>query len=97
VAFSYPQTGALGFGFIALAGALKLKSEISAQPILAAVREAYRHGKQAAWLPGEDYVRLLSEQLEEARTRLRIQRPVVYESIPVAVKNGALKTADAAA
>jgi ubiquinone biosynthesis protein COQ4 len=97
VAFSYPQTRALGFGFIAVAGAIKLKAEFSDQPMLAAVREAYRHGKQAAWLPGEDYIRLLSEPLEEARKRLNILRPARYESIPIALRSDALKNVQAAA
>ena len=65
VAFSYAQTKSLGFGLIAIAGALKLRREIAKEvPASRAVWQAYRNGAKAAWLPGEDYVRLLSEDLD---------------------------------
>jgi ubiquinone biosynthesis protein COQ4 len=88
VAFSYAQTKSLGFGLIAIAGALKLRKEIPGQPGARAVWEGYRHGRKAAWLPGEDYVRLLSEPLSAARVRLRISRPATYETVPSALRNG---------
>ena len=88
VAFSYAQTKSHGFGLIGFAGALKLRQESPGQPMMRAVWEGYRNGRKAAWLPGEDYVRLLSEPLAAARARLKINRPVVYESVPPAVRNG---------
>lgn len=88
VAFSYAQTKSLGFGFIGLAGALKLRQETPGQPMVRAVWEGYRNGARAAWLPGEDYVKLLSEPLAQARLRLKIKRPVAYESVPPALRNG---------
>lgn len=88
VAFSYAQTKSLGFGFIGLVGAFKLKKELPGQPMLKAVWEAYRQGRKAAWLPGEDYISLLSEPLNRARTRLNIKRPETYESVPPAFRNG---------
>lgn len=87
VGFSYAQTRSLGFGFIAVAGAFKIRSEIPGQPILGAVWEAYRHGRAAAWLPGEDYLRLLAEPLDAARVRLNIARPLTYQSVPQAVRD----------
>jgi ubiquinone biosynthesis protein COQ4 len=44
--------------------------------------EAFRHGKAAAWLPAVDYPALFAENLEAARARLKIARPVTYLSIP---------------
>jgi len=88
VAFSYAQTKSHGFGLIATAGALKLKRELGGQPFARAVWEGYRHGRSAAWLPGEDYVRLLSEPLAAARDRLNIRRPATYDSVPQAARNG---------
>jgi ubiquinone biosynthesis protein COQ4 len=88
VAFSYAQTKSHGFGLIGFAGALKLRQESPSQPMMRAVWEGYRNGRKAAWLPGEDYVRLLSEPLSAARARLKINRPVVYESVPPASRNG---------
>jgi ubiquinone biosynthesis protein COQ4 len=88
VAFSYAQTKSLGFGFIALVGAFKLKNELPGQPMLKAVWEAYRHGRRAAWLPGEDYIKLLSEPLDVARARLKIAEPVTYLAVPAEWRNG---------
>lgn len=87
VGFSYSQTKSLGFGFIAVGGALKLRSELPGQPIISAVWEAYRNGAKAKWLPGEDYLTLLAEPLENARLRLNIARPTNYERIPKDVRD----------
>lgn len=82
VAFSYAQTKSLGFAFIALAGARQIKRALPNRPIYKAVWEAYLHGRRAAWLPGEDYEALLSENLETARRRLNIAAPETYRAIP---------------
>jgi ubiquinone biosynthesis protein COQ4 len=88
VAFSYAQTKSHGFALIAVAGALKLRRETPGIPAIRAVWEGYRSGSKAAWLPAEDYVRLLSEPLSAARARLNIARPVVYDDVPAAMRNG---------
>ena len=88
VAFSYAQTKSLGFGFIGLVGAFKLRHELPGQPMLKAVWEAYRHGAKAAWLPGEDYISLLSEPLDRARARLNIAEPAIYHAVPAEWRNG---------
>lgn len=88
VAFSYAQTKSLGFGFIGLVGALKLKKELPGQPMFKAVWQAYRNGAKAAWLPGEDYIALLSEPLEQARARLNIAKPLAYLAVPAEWRNG---------
>jgi ubiquinone biosynthesis protein COQ4 len=78
VAFSYAQTGGLGWAAIAGMGALKSLSTTKDTAVLKAVLEGYRHGKRAKWLSGEDYVTLLAEPLESARRRLNIADPVLY-------------------
>lgn len=88
VAFSFAQTRSLGFALIAVAGALKLRREIRGLPSFGAVWEGYRNGTKAAWLPAEDYVRLLSEPLSAARERLNIARPAVYDGVPGELRNG---------
>jgi len=88
VAFSYAQTKSHGFALIAAAGALKLRQEVRGQPCPRAVWEGYRNGRKAAWLPGEDYVRLLAEPLTAARARLNIAHPATYHSVPPAMRNG---------
>ncbi|MBX3595564.1 Coq4 family protein [Sphingomonas sp.] len=78
VAFSYAQTGGLGWAFIAVGAALKSLKITGRRTFMRAVREGYRHGKRAAWLSGEDYERLMTEPLDAARARLGIADPVVY-------------------
>ncbi|MGE5502680.1 MAG: Coq4 family protein, partial [Ignavibacteriales bacterium] len=87
VAFSYPQTKSLGFRVIAAAAANRARQTKLPHPYAAAVREGARNGKKAAWLPAVDYIALFSEDLESARARLGIARPVIYESIPVDARN----------
>jgi ubiquinone biosynthesis protein COQ4 len=89
VSFSYAQTKSTGFALIGAAGALKLRKEIGGgYPFIGAAWQAYRNGAKAAWLPGEDYVRLLGENLEAARARLNIARPTLYEAVPAEIRNG---------
>jgi ubiquinone biosynthesis protein COQ4 len=93
VGFSYAQTKSHGFGLIAVAGALKLRRETPGLPALRAVWEGYKNGRRAAWLPGEDYVQLLSEPLSAARRRLNIARPAAYDHVPAAMRNGGVQVA----
>ena len=91
VAFSYAQTGSRGFGFIALAGAHEIGRGLPGRGVRAAVWQAYRTGRAAAWLPAEDYPSLLAEPLETARTRLNIPTPSGYLAVPEAERNGAMR------
>ncbi|MBL6853484.1 MAG: ubiquinone biosynthesis protein [Alphaproteobacteria bacterium] len=78
VAFTYAQTRGTGWGFIALMGVLKSFEEKNGKYARIAVREGFRHGKQAAWLHGEDVEKLFAEPLETARVRLNIAKPEAY-------------------
>lgn len=79
VAFSYAQTGGLGWAFIAVGAALKSLRVTGERAFFNAVREGYRHGKQAGWLHGEDYEALLNEPLASVRARLGIEEPKLYK------------------
>ncbi|HUO23610.1 MAG TPA: Coq4 family protein [Caulobacteraceae bacterium] len=86
-AFSYAQTGGLGWALIAVGSAFK--AAWRPEPVRKAILEGYVRGRNAAWLLGEDYVRLLGEPLVAARTRLRLAKPPrIYESIPPADRVG---------
>jgi ubiquinone biosynthesis protein COQ4 len=78
VAFSYAQTGGLGWAAIAVGAALKSLRITRDTAFARAVWEGRRHGKKAGWLHAEDYEALMAEPLEEARARLRIAEPVRY-------------------
>ncbi len=79
VAFSYAQTGGLGWGFIALSGTLKSLREPGGRLVRRAVWEGYTHGRAASWLHLEDIDTLFAEPLDAARARLNIARPAAYE------------------
>ena len=78
VAFSYAQTGGLGWAFIAAGAALKSIRITGKLDFLRAVIEGYRHGKQVGWLHGEDYEALLAEPIDVVRERLNITPPKAY-------------------
>uniref|UniRef100_B0T0E8 Ubiquinone biosynthesis protein n=1 Tax=Caulobacter sp. (strain K31) TaxID=366602 RepID=B0T0E8_CAUSK len=82
VAFSYAQTRSLGFAVIALAGARQFQKARLGQPYLKAAREAWSHGRAAAWLPAVDYPALFAMPLDEARRTLKIAPNSTYLSIP---------------
>jgi ubiquinone biosynthesis protein COQ4 len=92
VAFSYAQSKGLGWGFIALAGALKSFGEQNGAAVRRAIREGYRHGRAAHWLHNEDIEALFAEPLEEARARLNIAKPELYKRAQLAISQTAPAT-----
>jgi ubiquinone biosynthesis protein COQ4 len=97
VAFSYAQTRGLGWGFIALVGALKGLREPYGVAVARAVWEGYRHGRDAHWLHNEDIATLFAEPLDAARARLNIARPMRYENARLAMRGVAAAASSAAA
>jgi len=91
VAFSYAQTGGLGWAFIGAGAALKSIGVTGELAFVRAVREGYRNGKRAAWLHGEDYEILLNEPLDAARKRLGIGEPVKYRIAQARLQAAGLK------
>jgi ubiquinone biosynthesis protein COQ4 len=87
VAFSYAQTKSAGFALIAAAGSGNLQRLLPEHPVRRAAWQAYMNGRRAAWLPAQDYPRLLSENLIDARKRLNIPAPTHYLAIPSDARN----------
>jgi ubiquinone biosynthesis protein COQ4 len=85
-AFSFAQTGGLGWAMIATGVALRSLFSRSGPKVMKAIWEGYRNGRRAAWLPGENYDRLLAEPFAAARARLNIAEPVAYQTM--ADRNG---------
>ena len=82
VAFSFAQTRSLGWAFIAVGGVLQGFKLGQGRRTAAIVWQAYQNGKNAAWLPGQDFVGLLNEPLTAARQRLNIAPPTLYDAVP---------------
>lgn len=78
VAFSYAQVGGLGWAFIGAAAALKSIGVTGNLLFARAVWEGYVRGRNAKWLIGEDYEKLMHEPIDAARQRLGLSEPVAY-------------------
>lgn len=77
--FSYEQNGNLGVKFIAYAGTRQIKKATRTKaPLFAAVREGRELGRAAAKIAHEDIEALMREDIDAARTRLNIGKPVIY-------------------
>jgi ubiquinone biosynthesis protein COQ4 len=90
VAFTYAQTRSLGLAVISLLGTVKITQALRGAPVRSAVLEAYRHGRAAAWLPGEDLEQLMREPLEAVRARLGIAPPERYKEIMAGLASGVI-------
>ena len=80
LALTYTQTKNNGIGFIVAMGALqyKLGNEEPKLPVIRAVLEARRNGKNANWLPAEDWEALMEMQLADVRKHLNLKWPETY-------------------
>ena len=81
LAFTYAQTRFNGLGAIALLGCLRIARALRGMPVRAAVLEGYRTGRDATWLPAEDWSVLLAEDLTRVRDRLGVRAPQRYRAI----------------
>ena len=91
LAFTRAQTGNPGIRLITFIGGLATKSEKPGQPFWRAISEGATIGRNAGWLLEHDVEALLPLPLDEARIKLNIAEPTVYNSIPNEVKQGLLK------
>ena len=71
--FMYRQTGNIGMVMLVAMAWRQLPKGARA-----AVREAWRHGKRAAWFAEQDWEALLTRSLSEVRKSLRIETPIRY-------------------
>tara|TARA_R110002110_G_scaffold84101_2_gene218393 strand:- start:125 stop:826 length:702 start_codon:yes stop_codon:yes gene_type:complete len=81
LALYYAQTRNRGIGFIVLMGAYTAAKEAPKAGIWKAVREGYRLGKQAKWLPLADWENLLDKPLDHVRATLGMGEPLVYRAV----------------
>ena len=79
LAFTYAQTRNRGIGLIVAMAYWKGGKSVSwFRPFL---REAYRRGRRAAWLPATDWEALLARPLHEVRAELGVGEPRGYEAL----------------
>lgn len=97
VGFSYSQTRSLGFAVIAWGVAIQFARARTGYPAARSIIRAFRDGRKAEWLPGLNYRKLLAMPLDEARQMLNIPDPVLYRTVPKAVRNQYAGSKDALA
>jgi ubiquinone biosynthesis protein COQ4 len=78
LAFTYKQMGNIGFLFIIGVGFKVMRKHAPGIKIWPAIREGFRRGKQAQWLGGAEWEKLLPLPIEEVRKQLNISRPENY-------------------
>lgn len=77
--FSYSQNHNAGVFFIAYAGVYQIRKVTGTKaPLFRAVREGQRNGKVAEKIAHLDVAALMREDIDEARARLKIAKPVLY-------------------
>lgn len=78
LAFTFAQTWNPGVAFIAAIGRFKSRVLPGASETIG---DGYRRGREAEWLPAQDWESLLALPLEEVRARLGIDAPPKYEPV----------------
>ena len=79
LAFTYAQNKNRGVGFIAFVGCFKLFAKYRFNASRAII-QGYRIGRDAAWLPGQDWERLLANDLNNVRDQLNIPMASSYRA-----------------
>ena len=85
------QTNNPGFRLIIFIGLIAQKIEQPFAPLMKAVAEGARIGRNANWILEHDVEELLQMPLEDARARLKMARPDIYNAVPDEIKNSLLK------
>ena len=85
------QTYNPGFRLIVAIGFLAQKLEQPSAPIQKALAEARRNASAAEWVLEHDVEELLAMPLADARARLKIGEPKIYNAIPDDIKRTLLK------
>lgn len=80
LAFTCAQSANRGLAFIALVGTFQLSKQYGLG-VPKAVLRAYRDGKQAAWLPAQDWETLLTQPIGSVRAQLNIRPPARYQAL----------------
>ncbi len=79
--FTYSQNYNRGILFIAYAAARQIKKVSgTAAPLISSVREGQRLGKAAARITHQDIEALMREDIDAARARMGIGKPVIYRA-----------------
>ncbi len=91
LAYTHTQTRNPGFRLIIFIGLIAQKLEQPVAPLMKAVAEGAHIGRNAKWILEYDIEELLKLPLDEARRRLNMPRPEIYNAVPDEIKQNLLK------
>jgi ubiquinone biosynthesis protein COQ4 len=74
--FMYRQQGNLGMLLIVIMAWSQVPRQARKT-----IREAWRNGGKASWLPGQDWETLLARPLDEIRGELKVRTPALYQAV----------------
>lgn len=84
LAFTVAQTNNPGLALIAFAGMLKIARGSGDWRIAKAAWQGFRNGRRAAWLPGADWEKLLTQPMDSVRQTLGVNQPTIYQELAAA-------------
>lgn len=85
LAFTFAQTRNAGLGLLVAMGTARIAQNLGRPGVWRTVLEAWRHGRQAAWFPGQPWEALMDRPLEALRHDLRVQPARHYPTLVRAV------------
>ncbi|MEO0398158.1 MAG: Coq4 family protein [Pseudomonadota bacterium] len=91
LAFTLGQSYNRGFDLIIAIGLMAQKLEAPRAPLIAAVRQGRRMGRQSDFVFGFDLEELLPKPLSVVRRELNILEPTIYNAVPQDLKDRLLK------
>ena len=89
LSFTFAQTRNPGIGAIVAMAYLHSGDAPGSRRL---IRDAYRRGRKASWLPGADWESMLARPIDEVRAELGLQDLPVYEEMRSAAGELALKS-----
>ncbi len=81
LAVTYRQTKSLGVGFIALMGSFEYQKILRPAPVVKAILQGFKIGKECENLVAQDWEALLKLPLEEVRAKLNLRTPTYYNKV----------------
>lgn len=81
LAVTYRQTGSLGVGFIALMGSFEYRRILNPAPVMKAIFQGFKIGKECKNLVAQDWEYLLTQPLDQVRADLGLRTPTRYQAV----------------
>lgn len=81
LAFTFAQTWNPGIALVLAIGLAKTIGGEHGKDARKTILEGFRRGREAAWLPGQEWESMLALPVDEVRRRLRVDAPPVYTEI----------------